>query len=109
MSFTRPRASNTVSAGMRSTYSPAVTRPPVISPTVVAVDWSGARAASAQRTGICVAIASEASPEISALAGRTRVETIEWINRTRASFGASAGNAANSSSVNLCMALTWQR
>jgi hypothetical protein len=45
----------------------------------VAVDWSGARAAPAQRNGICVAIATEGGNEIDASWGRTRVETIELI------------------------------
>ena len=66
---------------MRATYSPTVTRPPVIPSVVIAVDWSGARAASAQRAGICVAIASDAGTEIAASSGRTRVETIELIEQ----------------------------
>jgi len=56
-----------------------VTRLPAIFSTVVAVDWSGARAAPAQRNGICVAIAREGSDEIAASWGRTRIETIELI------------------------------
>src|SRR5580704_10028932 len=68
---------------MRSTYSPVVTPSPAFPSTVVAVDWSGARAAPAQRNGICVAIASEGSANIAASSGRTRIETIELIEHLR--------------------------
>jgi len=52
---------------------------PEIPSAVVAVDWSGARAASAQRTAICVAIAR--GERVEPTAGRTRIETIELIEQ----------------------------
>jgi hypothetical protein len=50
--------------------------------TVVAVDWSGARSATAQRTGICVAISC--GNHVEASAGRTRLETIELVEQLAA-------------------------
>lgn len=50
----------------------------------MAVDWSGARAAAGQRSGICTATAREpgsGAVHIEASAGRTRVETIELIEQ----------------------------
>jgi len=58
-----------------------VTAPFVIPTTVAAVDWSGARAPSAQRKAICVAVVREsngtAATELTS--GRTREEAIELI------------------------------
>jgi hypothetical protein len=64
---------------MRATYSPVVAPPSDFRGSVVAVDWSGAREAGAQRRGICAAIAHANGREVSA--GRTRVETVEWIEQ----------------------------
>jgi hypothetical protein len=67
---------------MRATYSPFVSAPFEYPATVVAVDWSGARAAAGQRSGICVAITDGKGLDVSA--GRTRVETIELIEQLAA-------------------------
>jgi Protein of unknown function (DUF429) len=56
-----------------------VTSPSEFRGSVVAVDWSGARDTGAQRRGICVAITCADGIEVSA--GRTRDETVEWIER----------------------------
>ena len=56
-----------------------MTSPSEFRGSVVAVDWSGARAAGAQRNGIWVAIASADGVESSA--GRTRIETIKVIEQ----------------------------
>jgi hypothetical protein len=50
-------------------------------PTVVAVDWSGARSVAAQRAGICVAISC--GDAIETTVGVTRNQTIDLVARLR--------------------------
>ena len=64
---------------MRATYSPDVTRLSGFRGSIVAVDWSGARAPAGQHAGICVAIADENG--VRASAGRTRIETIDLVEQ----------------------------
>ncbi len=50
----------------------------------MAIDWSGARAPSAQRNGICVAVVRTANPSaVEVTAGRTRAETIDFVEQLR--------------------------
>lgn len=48
-------------------------------PTVIAIDWSGAKEPAGQRKGICTAVAGPDG--IEALAGRTREQTIGLVER----------------------------
>jgi hypothetical protein len=50
---------------------------------VVAIDWSGAKDRPAQRQGICVATTRDGST-VEASAGRTRLETVELVERLAA-------------------------
>jgi hypothetical protein len=50
---------------------------------VVAVDWSGAKAQSAQRIGISVATVDDTAAGVNVSSGRTRLETIELIEQLR--------------------------
>src|SRR6476660_1798758 len=64
---------------MQSTYSCAMPPDVGIPSTVVAIDWSGAKARAGQRKGIWVA---QTGPDgIDDSAGRTREETIELVER----------------------------
>jgi len=66
---------------MRATYSAEVRDLREFRPTVVAVDWSGARSVAGQRAGICVAISC--GDTIQATVGLTRAQTIELVTRLR--------------------------